>query len=204
MGLFDGWKKKQRVRAAAEQMWNLLKRGYNFEIPLLFDKNDLTVESIAELQRRHPQAQLRMYQSRGMVLGLFRGENGQRGTQSLAEGTIAQLQAAGHIGEGYKEVRAEDLLQDHEAFLVKQHLDPKEEEAHAQAERAERDALVIGGIGGKSVLLAGEDALDVPPGALQHDTEAVALKPDGQLDMPTLNPDREHDFTETSHDGAAK
>ncbi len=146
MGIFDGWKERKRVKEAAKQIWELLKRGYNFEVPLILDRNDLTVQAVTEVQRRHPQVQLRMYQSRGMVLGLFRGE-GMRGNVGIAEATVNQLANSGHIDSGYETMKPEDLLASHERFLKSQRLDPKEEEATAQAERAAREAITVGGVG---------------------------------------------------------
>jgi len=185
MGLFDSWNETKRMKEAAKQMWDLLKRGYNFEVPLLFDKNDLTVRAIVELQRRHPQVQLRMYQSRGMVMGLFRGE-GQRGNVSVSDDVLNLLNKSGHIGQGYTTMKAEDLLGSHEAFLLSQHLDPKQQEKDSQAERAARDAISVGGH---------EDALDVPAQARKQPTEAEVALAAAASDTLPVSP---------STDGAAK
>lgn len=180
MGIFDGWTTRRRVKEAAGQMWDLLKRGYNFEVPLVFDKNDLTVQAVAYLQKKHPQVQLRMYQSRGLVLGLFRGE-GMRGNMGISEATLSQLAHSGHIGEGYDTMTAEDLLAGHERFLLTQGLDPKEEEATAQKERAARERITLSSGDDALDVPKGTELVDVPPGAVQHDADAVALTQAGTL-----------------------
>lgn len=145
MGLFDSWSQKKRAKEAAAQMWDLLKKGYNFEVPFILDKNDLTVQAITELQRRHPKVQLRMYQSRGLVLGLFRGE-GMRGNRGIGDSILDHFSQSGHLGEGFENIKAEDLLAGHEKFLIGQHIDPKQAEREAQTERMIREAISVGSV----------------------------------------------------------
>ncbi len=187
MGMFDGWKRKQQVKEAAKQLWAFLQRGYNIEVPLLLDKNDLTMEAVTELQRRHPQAQLRMYQSRGMVLGLFRNES-QRGNRGISDAVLDQFNSAGHIGGGYTEMQPEDMLAAQEAFLRSQGFNPEQQEKEAQEERARRDRIEVGSA---NIVEQAVQALKEADSAVRA-PGAVALAADGTLPA------------EPSADGAAK
>lgn len=208
MGIFDGWKRKQKVKEAAKQLWNVIRRGHNIEVPLLLDKNDLTMEAVTELQKEHPQAQLRLYQSRGMVLGLFRSES-LRGNPGISDGTLNQFTAAGHIGGGFREMKPEDLLAGQEAFLRAQGLDPELMEKEAQAERAKRDRIEVGSANvvetaaqealkqkaldeklGDGDMLVELKALTPAEREALHSSDAVALSPNGTapLDAPSGDP----------------
>jgi hypothetical protein len=143
MGLFESWKRSTKVKQAAEEMWTFLRRGHTFEVPLLLDKNDLTLAAIVKLQRMHPEVELRMYQSKGLVLGIFRSPS-LIGPNKIAPGTLDFLAKHGNIGGGHESIRAEDILADHEAFLRRQGLDPKEMERAAQEERMKDEAITVG------------------------------------------------------------
>lgn len=146
MGLFDGWNERKRIKEAAKQMWDYVKRGYNFEVPLIFDKNDLSLQAIAEMQRKHPEVEMRMYQSKGLVVGLFRG-GGMKGSHGISEGVMDFFSKAGNIEGGFRKMNVEDLLARHEAWLINQKLDPKEQERDAQTERMAREAITLEGTG---------------------------------------------------------
>ena len=143
MGIFDGWNERKRVKEAAAQMWSYVKRGINFEIPLLFDRNDLTLQAVAEMQRKHPQVEMRMYQSKGLVVGLFRGE-GMKGSHGISESALDLFSKTGGIEGGFQKMNVEDLLARHEAWLVSQKLDPREQEKLAQEERMSRERIEVG------------------------------------------------------------
>lgn len=149
MGLFNGWSDRKRVKEAAKQMWSYVRRGYNFEVPLIFDKNDLTVQAIAEMQKQHPEVELRMYQSRGLVVGLFRTPNGMKGSHGISDQAMDLFTKTGHIENGFMPMTAEDLLGRHEAFLLKQGLDPKQQEKEAQEARIKREAIEVVATPGK-------------------------------------------------------
>lgn len=158
MGLFDAWNERKRVKVAAQQMWDIVKRGINFEVPLIFDKNDLTLQAIAEMQRKHPEVEMRMYQSKGLVVGLFRG-GGMKGNHGISEGVLEHFSRAGNIEGGFNKMNVEDLLARHEGWLRSQHLDPKEQERLAQTERMQKEAIVLTTKEGKTVVVEGSSAL---------------------------------------------
>lgn len=148
MGLFDFWQKKKKAAAAAEQMWTLLRQGINFEVPLSFSKDDVAIQAIVELQRQHPGVELRFYQSRGLVLGLFNKQDG--GGLNVSDVAHSLLLRTGQLkhAEG-KDLTIENFLAQHEAFLIGQGLDPKKQEAEAQEARMKREAMVVGEQGEK-------------------------------------------------------
>lgn len=149
MGILDSWNDRKRIKAAASQMWDFVKRGYNFEVPLIFDKNDLTLQSIAEMQRKHPEVEMRMYQSKGLVVGLFRG-GGMKGTHGISDGVLDHFARSGNIEGGFQKMNVEDLLARHESWLISQKLDPKEQEREAQEERMKREAISVTAEGAKA------------------------------------------------------
>ena len=143
MGLFDGWTRRKRVNEAAQQMWNFIRRGYTFEVPLILDRNDLTLAAIVKLQKNHPEVELRMYQSKGLVLGIFRSPS-LVGPNKIAPGTLDFLARQGNIGAGHETITAEEILADHEAFLRRQGLDPQQMEREAQEARMKEEAITVG------------------------------------------------------------
>lgn len=142
MGIFSKWTEKARVKEAAKQLWQAIQRGHNFEVPLVFDKNDLTVQAIVELQKQHPEAELRMYQSKGLVLGLFRNDMAQTSFARVSAGAFDLLRKAGTVDPSTKN-NAEDLLASHEAWIRKQGWDPVALEKQAQEERMKREAITV-------------------------------------------------------------
>lgn len=147
MGILDTFRQRQRIKEAAKQMWDFVRRGYNFEVPLLLDKNDLTIQAVAEMQKQHREVELRMYQSKGLVVGLFRSPNGAKGTHGISGAALDLFSKSGHIEDGFRAVSAEDLLARHETFLRQQGLDAKEMEQEAQEERMKREAIEVTGHG---------------------------------------------------------
>lgn len=142
MGLFESWQRKKRIQKAAEEMWYIVRSGVNFEVPLSFQKDDLFVEALVELQRRHPGVQMRLYQSRGLVVGNFDKRSG--GGMNVAEDTFRQLLRSGHIRESEgRDLSVENFLLQHELFLRKQGLDPKEQEKEAQEARMKDEAISV-------------------------------------------------------------
>lgn len=143
MGLFDFWQKKKKAAAAAEQMWALLRQGINFEVPLSFSKDDVAVQAIVELQRQHPGVELRFYQSRGLVLGLFSKQDG--GGLNISDVAHSMMLRSGQLkhAEG-KDLTIENFLAQHEAFLISQGFDPKVQEREAQEARMKREAMEVG------------------------------------------------------------
>lgn len=143
MGWFENLQKKKRIKKAAEEMWSILRSGITFEVPLSFSKDDLAMQAVVELQRQHPGVELRFYQSRGLVLGLFSRADG--GGMNVSDMVHDQLVRAGHVrtAEG-RDLTIEHFLAQHEAFLVRQGFDPKAQEAEAQEARMKEEAISVG------------------------------------------------------------
>lgn len=141
MGFFDTYKRKQRAKEAAKQLWVHIRAGAKLEVPLSLKADDITLLTIAELQKEHPGVELRMYQSRGLILGLFdrRGIN-------ISEQAFNLMKASGHIKES-EPVNVDQLIADHEAFLVRQGLDPQEMEKEAQEADMAKHAISVGQTG---------------------------------------------------------
>jgi hypothetical protein len=142
MGLFSAWEKRKRVKQAAEQMWAIIRQGINFEVPLSFSQDDIAVQAVVELQRQHPGVELRFYQSRGLVLGLFNKSDG--GGMNVSDTAHALMLRVGQLkrAEG-KDLTVENFLDQHAAFLTMQGLDPKQQEREAQEARMKREAMEV-------------------------------------------------------------
>jgi hypothetical protein len=141
MGFLNALERRKRIKKAAEEMWHLVRSGYNFELPLSFMQDDLAVQATVELMRNHPGVEMRFYQSRGLVLGLFgKGQGGLNVDESLRD----YLKRSGHLksAEG-RDLTVENFLAQHEAFLVQQKLDPREMEREAQEKRMAEEAISI-------------------------------------------------------------
>lgn len=182
MGILDTFREKQRIKMAAKQMWEHVRRGANFEVPLRLDKNDLTLQAVAEMQRQHPEVEMRLYQSKGIVVGLFRGPSGMKGNHGISNGVLDHFNRSGHIEDGFRSLTAEDLLARHEAFLVQQGLDAKEQEKLAQEERMKRERIELSGSGKlETQPAAADDSLGLLK--LAEDIKALAEKPNGSADV---------------------
>lgn len=142
MGLYERWQRSRRIKKAAEEMWNLIRGGVNFELPLSFQSDDLSMQAVVELQRRHPGVEMRFYQTKGIVLGLFgKGQGG----LNIDEALRNYLGRAGHLrtAEG-ADLTVENFLAQHEAFLRQQGLDPQQMEKEVQEARMKDEAMSVG------------------------------------------------------------
>lgn len=167
----EAFRKKKRLEQAADQLWDAIRAGNNLQVPLHLNKDDDYIQAIAVLQKKHPEVQLRMYQSKGLVLGLH-----QPGVsmQNVSAEAMAGLHRGGYFGEGGN-LPIEQLLSQHEAWLRARGFDPAEQERLAQEEEAKRHRIEVGGLGGQ------EPAPLIPDKA----TKDVRLfDADGNLRMP--------------------
>lgn len=122
-------------------MWPFLKGGVFIEIPLLLDPDDLTHLTIVELQKKHPEVELRFFQKRGLVLGVHQSLEG----RAVSKEAFDALRKGGQLVGN--DVSAEAMLDAHKAWLVAQGEDPRQMEKEAQEARMKREAITVGGIG---------------------------------------------------------
>lgn len=141
MGLFDKWTEQKRVKQAAKEFWQAIRGGRNFEVPLKFDRNDLTLQAIVKLQNDHPEVELRMYQSKGIVLGLFRSASENVTSITVGQQAWNMLKQAGTVNTG--KVTIDSLIAGHEAWIRQQGWDPAKQERAAQHEEAEKRAITV-------------------------------------------------------------
>ncbi len=143
MGLFSSYREKaarrKRLEDAADQLWFHISRGANVEVPLHLKADDDFVQAIQILQRRHPEATMRMYQSKGTVLGLHKPGEG----LDISKEAFEALRRGGAIGTAGDQ-SIQQMLAGHEAWLRSQKLDPVAEEARAQAAAAKLNAISVG------------------------------------------------------------
>jgi hypothetical protein len=139
MGLLDKWRQKARATKAAEELWDVVRRGILLEIPLVFDQSDVTMQAIAILTQQHPQVELRYMLAKGLVLGIHTGNDGKKFSREALE----MLHKGGNLKSGALSV--EQLLTEQEAWLRSQGMDPAEQEKKAQEERMAREAISVSG-----------------------------------------------------------
>lgn len=141
MGFFKDWQKTQRAKKAAEQMWPHLKAGAFLEIELVLDPEDITHLAIIELQKKHPEVELKFYQKRGLVLGIHQSLEG----RSVSKEALEALRVGGQLTKAdFNPVAA---LEQHMAWLRNQGEDPRQMEKEAQEARMKREAISVGGTG---------------------------------------------------------
>lgn len=139
----EAYAKKRRLEQAAEQLWVHISAGKNLEVPLHLNKDDDYIQAIKVLQKKHPEVQLRMYQSKGLVLGLHQPGVSMKGVSPDA---MASMRNGGYFGQS-GDLPIETLLAQHEAWLVARGFDPAEQERLAQEGEATRHRIEIGGLG---------------------------------------------------------
>lgn len=139
----ETFRKKRRLEQAADQLWFHIAAGSNLEVPLHLKRDDDFIQAIEILQKRHPEVQLRMYQSRGIVLGLHKPGV----TMDVSPEAMAALKRGGNFGDVGQNVTVEQMLAQHEAWLRSRGLDPGAEERRAQEADAARHAISVGGTG---------------------------------------------------------
>lgn len=145
MGLFSDllWnpKKRKQLEEAANQMWGHISMGANFEIPLHLKKDDPLLQAVQVLQKKHPEVKLRMYQSKGLVLGLHKpGVSIDASPEAM--GMLQKGQYFGTAGD----IPVEKMLDEHVAWLQSRGFDPKQAEAEAQAADAARHRIEVGSL----------------------------------------------------------
>ena len=118
-------------------MWHVVRRGISFEVPISLDRHDLSYQAVVELQKQHPEVELRMHQSRGVIVGLA-------GRRSITRETQGQLERGQYYPGAEKErSNIDTAIAGHEAFLHQQGLDPAEMEREAQEERMRAEAIAV-------------------------------------------------------------
>lgn len=141
MGYFDRLMRSRRAKLAAEQMWPALRAGVFLEIPLLLDPDDLTHLTMVELQKAHPEVELRFFQKRGLVLGIHQSLEG----RTVSKEALDSLRKGGQLVKD--EASAREMLEAQMAWLRTQGEDPYQMEKEAQEARMKREAISVGGLG---------------------------------------------------------
>lgn len=143
MGLLDflgNRTRQKRIRAAANQFWDAVRKGIKFEVPAAQSKDDDALQAIALMMNEHPEVALALHQSRSIICGIFKEAGGgvtAEGWQMLDRGNYFPKAQGG----------VEGLLFSHERFVRQQGLDPDEMVKQAKTEEAAKHALVVDGHG---------------------------------------------------------
>lgn len=160
MGLFSDllWNsaKKKRIEDAADHLWTHIATGANFEIPLHLKKDDPLLLAVRVLQKKHPEVKLRMYQSKGLVVGLHKP-----GVSIDASPEAMAMLAKGSYFGTPGDIPVEKMLDEHVAWLTSRGFDPKEAESQAQAADAAKNRIEVGSMV-KTEEPAVPDAPDAP------------------------------------------
>lgn len=170
----------KRQREAAKQMWNFVKSGVSFEIPVSLSTDDTTMKALECMVRAHPEVVMGQkasngaggapltLQSRGIVVGL---------RQNIAAGSEAMkvLQNYGYQPDAKGGLK--ELFENHEAFIRRQaRLEPEEAVAQAQLDAKVRNAIVLTD---QSAARAEEATTPVP--------ELTVVAPGNEGERPNLN-----------------
>lgn len=125
--------KKRRLDLAADQIWAHIRRGANLEVPFSMKKDDEYLQALVILQKKHPEVQMRLYQSKGIVIGM----NMPGVTLNISQEAFAALQKGHAFGVAGK-VSAESMLDDHIAWMRSHGFDPEQAEKDAQEAEAKK------------------------------------------------------------------
>lgn len=146
MRFIENYKRKQQAQKAAEQMWNYIKRGVSLEVPFSKDPKDPATLAVMELQRKHPEVRLKVYQSRGVVVGMHsagvpnaRGPVSPEAWEGLKRGGYHGLD-----GQQLSNADVEANLDAHVAWMNAQGLDPNVGEKEAKEAEMEKHSIVLG------------------------------------------------------------
>lgn len=160
------FKYPRRVREAAQQMWDAVKKGYAFEIPASLSTDDATTKAVLCLQEMHPDCPVAMLQSRGIVIGKAKTA---AGVSQEAWGILAKHD---YFPDPNKAASAEKFIEQHEAFMQRNLTGPlggREDKTvedlvrEAQEKQAAHDMLVVGQLGGDAVTDSPTSTVTVEP-----------------------------------------
>lgn len=192
------YKVSKQVREAAAQMWAAVQAGKTFEVPIIFDGNDPTMQAVWLLFRLHPELRQVVRQSRSFILTHPDRLNLSADTQEL-------MRKGGQFAAPEKfvdNVRA--LLGGQESFLEGQGFDPKQMEKEAQERDAQKHAMGEVAVQGGLVL----DGSGIKPEELSNEVGSGELKLVGKFAAndvtgPTTAEQREQEaFTPAPHAGS--
>lgn len=164
----------RRVREAARQMWEAIDKGAVFEVPIVFDRNDPTMQAVFLLQKQHKQTRLGVRQSRTIIVSHEKAHN-------LSADVKALLMKGGQMFDPEKFMGSiESMLAGHETFLREQRLDPEQMAREAKEKEAAIHAIDISS--GQKMTI--EEALKAGPVFFK---DPDAAKPDPELTPEVVN-----------------
>ena len=131
----------RRVREAAKQMYAHVQLGKTFEVPNGQGTDDLTTRAVLCLRQLHPNDVKVMYQARGVLIGPLHK------TAKIADGTMQVLEKGRYLPEAQLAHHPEAFMADQNAWLVNQGLVREDEVKEGQRRQAERDRIVLSGVG---------------------------------------------------------
>lgn len=121
---------------AADQMWEAVSRGIKFEVPASNSADDTTMQALALLTQAHPEVEVAMHQSRGIIVGLLKDKHTK--VSQVAWDTLGQH---GYFPEAHGQV--EHLLSGHERFMRANQLSPEEMVKQAQEAQQKKDTVEV-------------------------------------------------------------
>lgn len=129
--------RKSRLKQAAQQMWEQVRKGFKFEIPASLSTDDDLAQTVAILQREHPEVQVSSYGARGIVIGMQSNAKDMR----ISQEAFAGLDAGGYFAPRAADL--ENLLASHERWMRSQGLDPEEQVKEAQEQEKKRTRIEV-------------------------------------------------------------
>lgn len=136
----------KQVREAADQMWVAVMQGKTFEVPIVLNSADPSMQAVWLLFKLHPEMRVAVRQSRSFII-----THPDRVT--LAAETQELMRKGGQFASpGEFTSSIERMLGGQAAFLEKQGLDPEQMEKEAQEAQAKKHALVLDASGTPATL----------------------------------------------------
>ena len=167
----------KQVREAADQMWKAVQAGKTFEVPIVFDGNDPSMQAVWLLFRIHPTMRMLVRQSRSFVI-----------THPDRLNLSAETQMLMHKGgqattpEKFAE-NVRSMLAGQEAFLEEQGFDPKQMEKEAQERDAKKHAM------GEVSEMGAPGAAHFPEGRAANSPEFDSTVKDFERQLKLVPPD---------------
>ncbi len=129
---------QKRAAQAADEMWAAVSRGIKFEVPAADSLHDSTMQAVALLTRAHPEVEVAMHQSRGLIIGLMKDKHTK--VSNAAWGVLGSHGYFPEVPEG----KVEALLTGHERFMRANQLEPAEMVKQAQEAQQAKEAITVG------------------------------------------------------------
>ena len=138
-GLIRSVKRRKQIDTAADQLYTALCRSAcGIEIPQSLNKDDPVAAAVVRLREKYPSVVVSMLQSKSIVL-----QRGSASKASVSNQAWSVLDAHGYFPSN--ELPLEVLFAQHEHFMVRNKVDPRDAVKAAEEERLKDTKVVLNG-----------------------------------------------------------